>query len=60
MHGGQALHYFHDVSIYDRCKKLQAGQIKGGITIVKKGARHTLLTLSCMNMKVPEIDNEGK
>ena len=38
----------------------KAGQIKGGITRVKKEARHTLLTLARMNVKFPEIDNEGK
>ena len=37
----------------------KSGQIKGGITRVKK-ARNTLLVISRMNVKVPEIDNADK
>ena len=38
----------------------KAGQIKGGITRVKKEAKHTISIMARMNVKVPEIDNEGK
>ena len=34
-------------------------KIKGGVTRVEKEARNTLIALSRINAKVPEIDNEG-
>ena len=40
--------------------KFSAIKIKGGISRVKKEARKTLISLSRMNVAVPEIDNEGK
>ena len=38
----------------------KAGQIKGGITRVKKEAKHTFTILARMNVKVSEIDHEGR
>ena len=38
----------------------KAGQIKGGITRVKKEAKHTFRIVTRMNVKVPEIDHEGR